>query len=116
MAVNKITLNALDLLTTSDVARELGVTIRTVQLWEGRGLLTGWKTPGGHRRITRASVNRLAAQRPVPSKATPEGSRLKIIVIEDNPTLLHLYRLTIDSWEARRKADRNGHIEECSVL
>ena len=32
MATKKIALRALDLMTTSDVAKELGVTIRSVQL------------------------------------------------------------------------------------
>ncbi len=98
MNVKKIALNALDLMTTSDVARELGVTIRTVQLWEGQGLLEGWKTPGGHRRITRASFNRLTEghKQPVPETSNP--SRLKVVVVEDDAALLKLYRLTIESW------------------
>ena len=96
--MKKIALKALDLMTTSDVARELGVTIRTVQLWEGQGLLEGWKTPGGHRRITRASFNRLAEGKTGAKKITPATRQLKVVVVEDDPTLLKLYRLTIDSW------------------
>ena len=35
----------------------LGVTVRTVQLMVDRGDLQAWKTPGGHRRISRSSVD-----------------------------------------------------------
>ena len=55
---HKIALTALNLMTTHDVAKKLGVTIRSVQLWVEQGLLEGWKTPGGHRRITSESFNR----------------------------------------------------------
>jgi excisionase family DNA binding protein len=43
-------------LSTRQVAQLLGVTVRTVQLMVDRGELAAWKTPGGHRRITPASV------------------------------------------------------------
>lgn len=45
-----------DALSTRQVASMLGVTVRTVQLMVDRGDLQAWKTPGGHRRITRASA------------------------------------------------------------
>lgn len=36
----------------------LGMAVRSVQMMVDRGLLQGWKTPGGHRRIARSSVQR----------------------------------------------------------
>ena len=98
MATKKIALRALDLMTTSDVAKELGVTIRSVQLWVEQGVLEGWKTPGGHRRITRASFNRIAMVQAVHTSAPSDSSRLKVVVVEDDAEMLMLYRLTIDSW------------------
>ncbi len=44
--------------TTIEVARMLGLAVRSVQLMVDRGELEAWKTPGGHRRISRASVQR----------------------------------------------------------
>jgi excisionase family DNA binding protein len=41
---------------TLDAARRLGLAVRSVQLMVDRGELQAWKTPGGHRRIARASV------------------------------------------------------------
>ena len=43
-------------LSTLEVARQLGMAVRSVQLMVDRGELQAWKTPGGHRRISRASV------------------------------------------------------------
>lgn len=48
---------------TRDVARVLGMAVRSVQLMVDRGELEAWKTPGGHRRIAKASVERWLAQR-----------------------------------------------------
>lgn len=42
--------------TTLEVAKLLGMAVRSVQLMVDRGELQAWKTPGGHRRISRASV------------------------------------------------------------
>ncbi len=65
--------------TTVNVARRLGVSLQTVQRWVDSGILTGWKTPGGHRRIDVASAERLFdAGRP---RAAPV-----VVVIDDKPT------------------------------
>ena len=45
-------------LTSISTARLLGMAVRSVQLMVDRGELEAWKTPGGHRRILRSSVDR----------------------------------------------------------
>lgn len=42
---------------TREAAEVLGICVRTAQLWVEQGRLRAWKTPGGHRRILRESVN-----------------------------------------------------------
>lgn len=99
MATQKLALKALDLMTTSDVAKELGVTIRSVQLWVEQGALEGWKTPGGHRRITRASFNRMTAKRASQKKNQPsDDTKLQVLIIEKDEATQNLYRQTIKSW------------------
>jgi len=99
MATQKLALKALDLMTTSDVAKELGVTIRSVQLWVEQGALEGWKTPGGHRRITRASFNRMSANRASQKKTQqPDHGKLHVLIIEKDGVTQSLYRQTIKSW------------------
>jgi len=47
-----------DHITTLEAARLLGLAVRSIQLMVDRGELQAWKTPGGHRRILRASIER----------------------------------------------------------
>ena len=47
-----------DHMSTLEAARVLGLAVRSVQLMVDRGELEAWKTPGGHRRISRRSVDR----------------------------------------------------------
>lgn len=47
--------------TTLEVAKILGMAVRSVQLMVDRNELEAWKTPGGHRRISQASVERWAS-------------------------------------------------------
>jgi excisionase family DNA binding protein len=51
--------------TTLEVARLLGMSVRSIQMMVDRGDLDAWKTPGGHRRIARASVQRWRSERHV---------------------------------------------------
>jgi excisionase family DNA binding protein len=81
--------------TTLEVARQLGLAVRSVQLMVDRGELEAWKTTGGHRRISRASVQRWLTQRragdPLAQAKRPDtaarrpGSRvLRVLLIEDS--------------------------------
>jgi excisionase family DNA binding protein len=54
---------ALEVCTTTEAARRLGVSNTTVQTMVERGELRAWKTRGGHRRIVRASIEALRAAR-----------------------------------------------------
>jgi excisionase family DNA binding protein len=62
MAMNKTATNSdmssANYYTTLEVAKILGMAVRSVQLMVDRGDLQAWKTPGGHRRITRESLER----------------------------------------------------------
>jgi excisionase family DNA binding protein len=74
-----------DTCTTVDVAQRLGLAVRSVQLMVDRGELRAWKTPGGHRRISRASVDEwLARHHPAPPRAEPAAQRQRVLLIEDS--------------------------------
>jgi excisionase family DNA binding protein len=90
-----------DFCSTRDAAVLLGVSVKTVQLWVEGGILQAWKTPGGHRRVTKMSVNTLLQQRgrviPVADiAATP--SRFNLLVVDDEATMRRLYELTVPHW------------------
>ena len=89
-------------MTTREAATWLGVTVRTVQLMVDRGDLQAWKTPGGHRRIDRASVetwraspsSRATSAQPADPKTTPPVARqaatagpLTVVLMESDPAI-----------------------------
>jgi excisionase family DNA binding protein len=53
----------LDLLTTSDAARQLGIAANTLRVWERTGRLPAIRTASGVRLFARADVDRIAAER-----------------------------------------------------
>lgn len=90
--------------TTIEVASLLGLAVRSVQLMVDRGELDAWKTPGGHRRISRASVERWLAERrggaTRPADAAPAargGARRaqRVLLIEDSVHFQNLVRLLV---------------------
>ena len=66
-----------DVLTTSQAAKLLGISVRTAQLLVEGGSLTSWKTPGGHRRVYRADVMALMKQ---PTKAAGASSAVVVVL------------------------------------
>jgi excisionase family DNA binding protein len=69
-------LGTADDFTTLEVARLLGMSVRSVQLMVDRGELEAWKTSGGHRRIARASVD--GATRATSSIRHPRSSGVAV--------------------------------------
>lgn len=92
-----------DLCTTREAAQRLGVSLRTVQLWVESGVLRAWKTAGGHRRILVTSVDEILEQRRTAlgdaEAPTAVASPFTLVVVEDEPDLLKLYRLQVASWK-----------------
>lgn len=86
--------------TTIEVAGLLGLAVRSVQLMVDRGELDAWKTPGGHRRISRASVERWMAARGARAgdgAAQRAGARRaqRVLLIEDSVHYQNLVRLLL---------------------
>ena len=87
-----------DVVTTREAAELLGVSLRTVQLWVEDGVLRAWKTAGGHRRVSRNSVEALVREKRRALGAVADRGPFRILVVEDDPDILELYRLNILSW------------------
>ena len=89
--------------TTREAATLLGVSAGTVQLWVENGLLQAWKTAGGHRRVLRDSVESLLHKKPAAPVGTTVVSvsgqrRTRVMVVEDDPSLLRLYETQLARW------------------
>lgn len=111
--------------TTREAAELLGVSLRTAQLWSESGLLEAWKTTGGHRRISRQSVERLLQGNgdELPIKARPEdivdadgNRRFNILVVEDDLALRRLYELKLNQWSMKPDVLTAGDGYEALVL
>lgn len=83
---------------TRQAADILGVSLRTVQLWVEQGDLYAWKTQGGHRRVSVASIDALLAKRGRGEIPAPEARFISVLIVEDNKALRMLYEATIRKW------------------
>jgi len=63
------------ILTTSEVARLLGVATSTVQIWMESGAIDSWKTPGGHRRTRLSKVESLMHGDAAPGAPDPNTDK-----------------------------------------
>lgn len=90
--------------TTSEASKLLGVSVRTTQLWVENGMLAAWKTAGGHRRVSRESVERLLYKvasieaPPAQDKPAIPDIQLKVMIVEDDADLLRLYQIRLGQW------------------
>jgi excisionase family DNA binding protein len=82
-------------ITTREAADLLGVSLRTIQQWVEQGALQAYRTVGGHRRVVRASVDRLLSQR----RTEVQGRTFRVFIAEDDPDLVKLYQMVITSWK-----------------
>ncbi|HVJ43841.1 MAG TPA: excisionase family DNA-binding protein [Dongiaceae bacterium] len=79
-----------DVLTTSQAAKLLGISVRTAQLLIEGGALTTWKTPGGHRRVYRADVLAMVARtNPTPVLASA------LVILLASPARRPLYEASL---------------------
>lgn len=82
-----------------EAASLLGVAVSTVQQWTNNGILKAWTTGGGHRRISRDSVEEIINQQLSVSSQSDNNSSLSVIVVEDDAQLRKLYKKHINSWD-----------------
>lgn len=88
-------------LSTFEAAKEPQVSIRTVQQWVDKGILTGRKTSGGHRRLDAEEVHMLVARRQHDNSS--RRAACKVLIIEDDPDICRLYEIMSRSWRCFTK-------------
>jgi excisionase family DNA binding protein len=88
-------------LSTKEAAQLLDVSQRTIQNWVDTGKLKSTKTLGGHRRLMRSDVegflvlrtSTVPAALPAMAAEPPAADELRVLIVEDDRTLLRLYEL-----------------------
>lgn len=93
-----------DIVTTREAAKMLGVSLRTVQLWVESGVLNAWKTPGGHRKVTIASINKIIENRKNSIRTDEDSSSsgksaFSILIVEDDEALRNLFKIYFSNWK-----------------
>lgn len=82
-------------LSTSEVARMLGVAVGSVANWIDQGELKAGKTPGGHRRIQAADVVKFLKAHRLPIPEELGGSAPKVLIVDDEKAVAKLLALEI---------------------
>ena len=77
-----------DIFTTHEVSKLLQVNPRSVINWIEQDLLKSYRTPGGHRRISRGDLLAFLRKHeiPIPSALTEE--KLKVLIVEDEDSIV----------------------------
>jgi len=83
---------------SKQAASLLEVTTRTIQLWSESGILKAWKTAGGHRRFNLEEIEVFKAQLKKDTNDSADQRLARVLVIEDEPDLILLYKMTIEGW------------------
>lgn len=93
--------------TTQQVARMLGVSVPTIVNWVESGKLRAHKTPGGHRRIARESLQRFSSEHdyPLPDSLRRDSGPRRVLVVDAEPDfvelLVDMVGLSGVGWEMR---------------
>ena len=89
-----------EVVSTTEAARQLGVSVRTIQLWVESGKLKAWKTAGQHRRVYQYSIDDYKAGRTVGDGQTDKGRYGEcILIIEDDRTTQVYYETMLQLLE-----------------
>lgn len=89
---------------TRNAADLLGISIKTAQSWVEAGMLRAWKTPGGHRRILRTSVDALLRERNgLLARPGTRSAAFTILAVDDDPGMRQLYEMHLGEWDARAR-------------
>lgn len=74
-------------LSTTTVARMLGVAVGSVANWIDNNKLKAGRTPGGHRRVTKADLLSFVRRHNLPVPDELVGARPRILIVDDEPDI-----------------------------
>ena len=92
--------------TTHQIAKMCGVDPITVARWFDSGVLKGFRTPGGHRRVGESELQSFLHQQGIPEPGDSAGG--SILIIDDDPDLLALLRLQFERASLRVSTATSG--------
>lgn len=84
--------------TTTEACKLIGVSKTVIKRLADEGILQIWRTPGGHRRLLRSSVDEYIMQNGK-ERANEDDDRLKILVVDDDKVSQDLIKSIIQTLE-----------------
>ena len=88
-----------EFLTSSQAAKRLGLSMATIQKLVDNNILQAWKTFGGHRRISLASVlNYQSANNFAEPPRVPSDRRAKVMMVIESPELTLRLKKEVTQW------------------
>jgi excisionase family DNA binding protein len=76
-----------DVLTTFEAARLCRVSYNTIKNWIKRGLLSAYRTAGGHMRISADDLRIFCREHKIPMDEASEPLRRKVLVVDDEESV-----------------------------
>ncbi len=90
-------------LSTTAVARLLGVAVGSVSNWIDQGKLKAGRTPGGHRRVAVPNLVAFLRRQKLPMPPELGGFTPTVLIVDDEPAVVH--------WLAQEIRDRHPEYE-----
>jgi excisionase family DNA binding protein len=84
--------------TTTEACKLIGVSKTVIKRLADEGILKIWRTPGGHRRLLRSSVDEYIMNNGK-ERANEDDERLKVLVVDDDKVSLELVKTLVQSLE-----------------
>lgn len=87
---------------TRIAAQMLDVSLRTIQLWVESGALKAWKTAGGHRKVSRQSVEEIIRKRQESLRSgnyPTEPSPFQVLLVEDDEGIRQMFKFFFTDWK-----------------
>ena len=79
-----------NIFTTHDVSKLLQVNPRSVINWIEQDLLKSYRTPGGHRRISRDHLLAFLRNHEIPEPPALTEEKLKVLIVEDEDSIVKI--------------------------
>ena len=97
-----------EVLSTKDAARVCKVALSTIVYWFDKGLIKGYRTPGGHRRIFRQDLESFMNNHKIPLAGRLPDEKFRVLVVDDEPQVAEFFSRTL--------ASLDGEIEFASAV
>lgn len=87
-------------LSTKDASRVCKVALSTIVYWFDKGLIKGYRTPGGHRRIFLRDLEEFMREHEIPLRGRLPDERFRVLVVDDEAQVIDFFTRSLESLNA----------------